>query len=265
MDRAYGSRASTYDDSFHPALAADYIKWANFQPGQSILDMACGTGLVTLAAKQAVGPTGNVVGIDITPGMLAVARQKAKAANEDITFLQADVTDLSKVTLIPSQFDVITCASAFVLLSSRTDTLRHWATYLKPNGRMILDAPSESTYLEGQVFALAARELGIDILWDRSWVHGPDSLTRLFESAGLAPVHVFTSPVYQSVEYDEKGGLERLRRLLEGPFSTLEKVEEMKTKAEEIYRREFARRERGGKVRDEVSLYIGIAELGKRP
>lgn len=58
----YDSRSAQYDQSFHPRLAADLIKWAELKPGQKVLDLCCGTGLVALLAKQAVGFHGKVIG-----------------------------------------------------------------------------------------------------------------------------------------------------------------------------------------------------------
>ncbi|MCJ1477343.1 hypothetical protein MMC13_006014 [Lambiella insularis] len=265
MDRAYGSQALTYDDSFHPTLAADYVKWANLEPGQNVLDMACGTGLVTLAAKQAVGPTGTVVGIDITPRMLAEARRKAQAAHEDITFLRADVTDLARLPApITTKFDVITCACAFVLLTDRVETLRQWATYLKPQGRIILDIATETSRLTGQVLAMATRELGIDVRWSSTPAEIQETLVKVVARAALVPVRVFASPAYKVVEYDERGGRERLTRALERQFPEWLAVPEMEAKAEEIFRREFRKREVGGRVREDVWFMVGIVRMKER-
>ena len=56
--RIYNANSAVYDDSWHPALAADCIAWTCPLPGQRVLDLACGTGLVSLLAKRVVGPTG---------------------------------------------------------------------------------------------------------------------------------------------------------------------------------------------------------------
>ena len=52
------------------ALAQDLVTLAALQPGEHILDVACGTGAVTRQAAQAVGPTGTVIGLDVNVGML---------------------------------------------------------------------------------------------------------------------------------------------------------------------------------------------------
>jgi ubiquinone/menaquinone biosynthesis C-methylase UbiE len=72
--------AEVYDQSFVPAL---FRQWgpvvadlANVKPGDRALDVACGTGALTLALADRVGPSGSVVGLDANPGMLVVARKK---------------------------------------------------------------------------------------------------------------------------------------------------------------------------------------------
>ena len=73
--------ASVYEEFFVPAL---FGKWAEvvassagLQPGESVLDVACGTGVLARAAAKLVGPSGAVVGLDPDSGMLAVATLNA--------------------------------------------------------------------------------------------------------------------------------------------------------------------------------------------
>lgn len=74
------SPAEVYDEFFVPALFQHWgsvvAEAAQATPGQDILDVACGTGALTIAAKKIVGPNGSVTGLDINPEMLAVARGK---------------------------------------------------------------------------------------------------------------------------------------------------------------------------------------------
>ncbi|KAI4259653.1 MAG: hypothetical protein L6R42_004471 [Xanthoria sp. 1 TBL-2021] len=111
----YTERSSTYDNSpLHPHQANEYIHRANLKQGESVLDLACGTGLVTIPAKQHIGPAGKVTGIDISSGMLDVARQRTSDMGLDITYMEHDITNLSELKL--GEFDVITYASALLLL-----------------------------------------------------------------------------------------------------------------------------------------------------
>lgn len=74
INRMWRSRGRTYDrsDNFHGALAAKLVGLAaDLQPGQTVLDVATGTGMVALQIAEKVGNAGLVTGIDISESMLA--------------------------------------------------------------------------------------------------------------------------------------------------------------------------------------------------
>jgi ubiquinone/menaquinone biosynthesis C-methylase UbiE len=79
-----GNAAETYERALVPAVFATWaplvVALADPRPGERVLDVACGTGVVTRLVAQRVGRTGKVVGLDLNPGMLAVAA--SRAANE---------------------------------------------------------------------------------------------------------------------------------------------------------------------------------------
>lgn len=58
------------DNKRHPKLAAELVERAELKKGWTVLDLACGTGLVTFLSAAKVGASGSVVGIDISPGMV---------------------------------------------------------------------------------------------------------------------------------------------------------------------------------------------------
>src|SRR5215475_1168281 len=62
------------------------IDQAQLKPGEKVLDVGCGTGGVTLPAKQRIGRTGEAAGIDPAPEMIAVAKKKASRAGLEIDF-----------------------------------------------------------------------------------------------------------------------------------------------------------------------------------
>jgi len=78
-----GNAAETYDRALVPAVfaawASPVVELADPRPGERVLDVACGTGVVTRLASQRVGRTGNVVGLDLNPGMLAIAASRRRA------------------------------------------------------------------------------------------------------------------------------------------------------------------------------------------
>ena len=72
----YDDRSIKYDDSHHPRFARHMVELANPRAGERVLDLACGTGLVSYPASTAVGPSGEVIGVDISSGMLRQAEAK---------------------------------------------------------------------------------------------------------------------------------------------------------------------------------------------
>jgi 2-polyprenyl-3-methyl-5-hydroxy-6-metoxy-1,4-benzoquinol methylase len=153
-----------------------------------------GIGLVTIPAAKAVGSSGSVVGIDITQGILREARGKGVDENcAAIEWVQHDITSLSELEAIrgivrrKGGFDVISCCSALVLLASPGTAIKHWASFLNPGGKMIIDVPTEDKTLQ-HLFRVGLRHavgIGHSLLFDRSWVHDVHSLEKLYEDAGL--------------------------------------------------------------------------------
>ena len=92
----YTRRSQTYDNSdWHLQIAHRLVEYGRVSRGQKVLDIATGTGYVAIAAAQIVGSEGRVIGIDISPGMLAVARNKALELNlHNTEFLLGDAENL---------------------------------------------------------------------------------------------------------------------------------------------------------------------------
>ncbi|KAI9807385.1 MAG: hypothetical protein M1833_000129 [Piccolia ochrophora] len=264
----YNERSASYDDSFHPRQAADFIDGGKLKPGDSVLDLACGTGLVSLLAKQCVGGNGRVLGVDVSQDMLAEARRKAIAQAMDVSFICGDVTDLKRKDLLPCEepgFDLITCAAAFILLRDPRAALAHWATFFAPGGRIIVDVPTERTMTAGLILEDLARQEGMPegMLSNRLWVKSEDSLRQLIADSGLTAECVFTTDNYdtQATTCDEIPHL--LEKVLKyTPFQDV-KDETMKQRVKSHFV-EHVRRLAGpkGKVSEEVSFYIGIARGG---
>lgn len=196
--KSYDTRAPTYDTatSFHSHLASEYVKYANPQPGETLLDLACGTGLVTFEFAKILQSDGQkpiVVGVDLSRGMLDVAVLKLQPGQE-ITFVEHDICNLDGVKVLEGKegtFDTITICSALVLLPDSAAATKHWAEYLKSGGngktggRMVVDVPHTHSMLALKILDLIGPEFGIESLGRRTWIKGPESLRGLLEGAGL--------------------------------------------------------------------------------
>lgn len=192
----YNERSEGYDDSFHGELASDFVEWADFQEGDSLLDLACGTGLVTIPAKKEV-KSGRVVGIDFSSGMLAVAQRKAKQHSLDITFYRHDISNLDDLHLGDRGFRVITCAAALVLMEDKLAALKHWSTLLASGGRLFTDLPTKQASLPINILGELEGELGVSFDWDAAWAETGEPLKKLLTDAGLVVDKVFTTRAYR--------------------------------------------------------------------
>lgn len=264
MQQVYGSRASTYDSSWHVQHAADFVKWANIRPGQRVLDLACGTGLVTIPAAKAVGSEGSITGIDITAEMLEVGRGKAKREDlPHITFLEHDIADLAALEL-DADYDAITCASALPLLHNPGAAIAHWATFLKPGGLLAVDVPIEHSQLPGLVFEKAVAQVGEPIGFGRLWVTGPKSLESRVAAAGLRVEHSFVARGYGSAttfHVDEAEAL--FDKWIRGPFVDSHFAEdvEKRTRARKLFVDDFKSwAGPDGVVREEEGFYVVVGK-----
>ena len=132
-----GSAPEAYQRYGVPALGAakaqDLVALAALQAGERVLDVACGTGVVTRHAAQAVGTTGQVIGLDINEEMLQVARTVAPPAGAPITWRQASVMALP---FPEASFDVVLCQWGLEFFPDRAQGLQEMARVLVPGGRV---------------------------------------------------------------------------------------------------------------------------------
>jgi ubiquinone/menaquinone biosynthesis C-methylase UbiE len=125
------SAAAVYESFFVPALfrepADQIVSAVGLSAGQSVLDVACGTGVLARAALGAVDPGGRVVGLDRNGGMLAVARSIAPA----ITWQEGLAETLP---FNEASFDAVLSQFGLMFFDDRAAALREMRRVAKPNG-----------------------------------------------------------------------------------------------------------------------------------
>lgn len=116
---------------------------AALSQGERVLDVACGTGLVTFAAARQVGPGGSVVGVDISGRMVEGAAQRAEADGvAGVSFARMDAEALD---LPDGAFDVALCALGLMYLPDPEFAGAEMRRVLRPGGRMVLSTWGERT------------------------------------------------------------------------------------------------------------------------
>ena len=110
---------------------------AKIQPGESLLDMGCGTGMLILEAEKIIGPTGAVVGLDVELEMIAQARRKAAKAKSRAAF---EVASIEHIPYPEASFDVaISSAVIHHLTQAQIEQgLVELYRVLKPKGRLLV-------------------------------------------------------------------------------------------------------------------------------
>jgi SAM-dependent methyltransferase len=130
-----GNAAENYEQYLVPAIfgpwARDLLALATLKPGGRVLDVACGSGIVARLAAERVGATGKVVGVDINPGMLAVARTTSGSA--EIDWREGNATALP---LPDGTFDVVLCQQGLQFFPDRAAALREMRRVLVPRGQL---------------------------------------------------------------------------------------------------------------------------------
>ena len=132
------SAPHTYDELFVPRLLQPWgevlVKELKLRPGESVLDVACGPGTLSRICAAQVGLAGRVVGVDLSPHMLAVAREKTGVPiAARITYKEASADALPVET---ASFDAVVCQQGLQFFPDRIAALREMKRALRPVGRL---------------------------------------------------------------------------------------------------------------------------------
>jgi ubiquinone/menaquinone biosynthesis C-methylase UbiE len=154
-----GSAAEIYEQHLIPAIfgpwAEELLVFAPPTPGEQVLDVACGTGIVARLAAQHVRPSGRVVGFDLNPGMLVVARALAPPQGARIEWREENV---NAIPFPDATFDLVFCQQGLQFFPDRPAALREMRRVLVPGGRLALSVWRPMQYSPG--FVALAMALG---------------------------------------------------------------------------------------------------------
>lgn len=239
-----------------------------------MLDLACGTGLVTIPMAEAVGHSGVVVGVDITGAMLDIARQKGLPQGAArVEWVEGDITqgldEIEAVKRVVSErggFDLISCCSALVLLPDPISAIKSWVGLLRKGGRLIIDVPTEQLTVQ-YLFLFALREkLGMELPADRKWIRNVDSLGRVYEQAGLVVEKSWKTRSYIGEGwYEDEEGVrdevfERQTRESYHVFEREGRLEEARVAWRDVWK--MGVEDGRGKVYDGYPVYVCV---GRKP
>jgi ubiquinone/menaquinone biosynthesis C-methylase UbiE len=105
------------------------------RPGERVLDLACGTGLNLVHLRELVGDTGQVVGVDLTPAMLDVARERI--ATNGWSNVEVSEADAAALPFPDGSFDRAICTYAMNVIPDYVRAIEEVERVLKPGGRFV--------------------------------------------------------------------------------------------------------------------------------
>ena len=188
--------AEVYDEFFLPALFAAWtprvVAAAALQPGQRVVDVACGTGVLAMEAALATSPGGHIVGVDLNPGMLAVAERKAP----EIDWLEAPAESLP---FQPEAFDAAVSQFGLMFFEDKPAAIAEMWRVIRPGGRLAIAVwdSLENTPGYSAITSLLARLFGDDVaaLLESPYSLGdPNALRALIAGAGVTDPEVQRMP-----------------------------------------------------------------------
>lgn len=205
----FGKAAELYDASpFFPLCGRRLVDLVEIRRGDRVLDVACGTGAVLLPAAERTGPGGSIVGIDLTPPMVAVTRAKIAAANmhhADVLVMDATVLDFPDAS-----FDVAVCGFAIWFIPNMQGALQEIRRVLKPGGKLavsIWGPLSELARRHREVFTAVG---GSQTDLNSHPVTTPDAVQEVLETAGFQVEQVLSEAISVLYQDEEQWWAQRM-------------------------------------------------------
>ncbi len=187
---SYDRRSQTYDNSeWHVQICHRLLEYSQVSAGQTVLDIGTGTGHLAIAAAQIVGDQGQVIGIDISAGMLEQAQRKVNAlglGNVEFQLADAEVLDYPV-----NHFDHILCANTFPWMEDKEATLRLWHRFLNPGGRIGIHTPADTAYVGAVILRKVFAKYGVS-LEASNRIGSIQQCQDLFLNAGFEAVEIKT-------------------------------------------------------------------------
>ena len=187
--RAYHLLTSLLGAGPRSAARARTIRNADLQIGENVLDVGCGSGVLTILASERVGSTGAVHGIDPSPGMVSLAQEKAKKSGSKAEFRLAVVEDLP---FPDASFDVVLSSLMIHHLPEdvRRKGFQEIKRVLRPGGRFLVFDLSGKGSLVWRILSIVGHRLPSDYA---------QQLSEMVGAAGFAPQIIPSQKQYVTV------------------------------------------------------------------
>jgi ubiquinone/menaquinone biosynthesis C-methylase UbiE len=184
-DRASDSYERYWRRQLQPAID-DVLGRSDLRSGEDVVDVACGTGMVTLPAAAAVGSTGRVLATDLSPKMVAVVDVRARCCgltNVEVAALGAEQLDAVEA------FDVALCSLGLMYVPSPADAVAAMHRALRPDGRIVVSVWGERRNCGwAELFPIVDARVASDVCPMFFALGAQGALTGLLTAAGFVDV-----------------------------------------------------------------------------
>lgn len=158
---SYDSRSKGYDNHvWAREWSQQLVDFMPPEPGENVLDIACGSGNVAFYIADTVGPEGSITGIDISQGMIRRCNEKLEeSGHTNMVFVYGDAEHLDFPV---NHFDRMYCSAGLYWMINPLAALRHWYELLKPGGWLGFTAWPGNSFVWGDGIRRVLRKYGID-------------------------------------------------------------------------------------------------------
>jgi ubiquinone/menaquinone biosynthesis C-methylase UbiE len=171
-------------------LAERMIELAEVAEGDRVLDVACGTGSLTRLLAAQVGTRGRVAAVDLSPQMVAVARELGAHGGATIEYQEAPADALP---FADAEFTLLTCQQGLQFFPDRPAALAEFLRVLAPGGRAAVATWTDGGVGFNAIIDALRRHIGDDIaamIAAPYVINDPGELRALFEAAGFSDIVV---------------------------------------------------------------------------
>lgn len=161
--------------------------------GARVVDLCCGTGGSALPAAERVGPAGTVLGVDVTPALVAQARAAAMARG--LTWAAFEVGDVASLQMAPRSLDAVVSVFGLFFLDDMPGVLRRAWSWLAPGGQLAITVWGRVVLSPGEPYfweAVLREDPAQEHISPAALLAEPGALHALFGDAGLGAPAVST-------------------------------------------------------------------------
>ena len=259
---AFDERAEHYRSSgWHAEHGRRLVAEAPLPPGAIVVDVAAGAGFVTRAAAAAVGPTGRVIAVDLSEGMLSVIAEEIEgdeAAGAALAPVELVCGDATSLQLPDTSVDAVLCGAGLSYMPVDA-ALAEWCRGVRPGGVVAVGTMAAGQPPAAGLFVRQARAFGLNLADPFERLGSCRACTDALSAAGLVDVTCAEGAVhYSQADLDRAWDvMERMRR---GELTALPSAERGRLRASYLTELDLAAR-----TDPEFLTCRGLYALGRRP